>query len=167
MDSVRFGRVLGVGTRLAAKTFASAVDAAMAPSPGAKGQQAAGGRAEPRGTDQIPEQVAAAGRRAAQATRQAQVTGRGLARGGSQFKRSVWGPFAKLSGVLWLELTGVFFGLFAVSGAVAAWRLHLQAVQERGQGPAFTHMLLSICVAVLFAYFCISSFLRARRRERG
>ena len=36
MDSVRFGRVLGIGTRLAAKTLVEAVDAAMAPNPSAK-----------------------------------------------------------------------------------------------------------------------------------
>lgn len=167
MDSVRFGRVLGLGTRLAAKTVASAVDAAMSPSPSAKGRETAGVRDGSRVTDRLPGQAAAAGRRAAQATRQAQTTGKGLARGSSQFGRSVWGPFAKFSGVLWLELTGVFFGLFAVSGAVAAWRLHLQAVQEKGQGPAAMHMLLSIFVAVLFGYFCVSSFMRARRRERG
>ena len=170
MDSVRFGRVLGVGTRLAAKTVASAVDAAISPSPNAKPTNTPPTRAvreEPRVTNRIPDQAAAAaGRRAAEAARQAQATGRGLARGGGQFGQSVWGPFAKFSGVLWLELTGVFFGLFAVSGAVAAWRLHLQAIQMRGQGPASTHMLLSIFVAVLFGYFCVSSFVRARRRER-
>ena len=167
MDSVRFGRVLGVGTRLAAKTVASAVDAAMSPSPSANLRSPAGGSEASRSADRTPEQAAMAGLRAGRATRQAQASGRGLARGGSQLGRSVWGPFARLSGVLWLELTGVFFGLFAVSGAVAAWRLHLQAIQARGQGPAATHMLLSICVSVLFSYFCVSSFMRARRRERG
>ena len=33
MDSVRFGRVLGIGTRLAGKTLVQAVDAATAPNP--------------------------------------------------------------------------------------------------------------------------------------
>src|SRR5260370_34757234 len=43
MDSVRFGRVLGIGARLAAKTMVSAVDAATAPNPsaGAKAKQSA------------------------------------------------------------------------------------------------------------------------------
>src|SRR3982075_2517124 len=35
MDSVRFGRVLGIGARLAAKTMVSAVEAATAPNPSA------------------------------------------------------------------------------------------------------------------------------------
>src|ERR1700709_1696071 len=38
MDSVRFGRVLGIGARLAAKTMVSAVDAATAPNPSAGGK---------------------------------------------------------------------------------------------------------------------------------
>src|SRR5882757_8682233 len=36
MDSVRFGRVLGIGARLAAKTMVSAVDAATSPNPSAE-----------------------------------------------------------------------------------------------------------------------------------
>ena len=42
MDSVRFGRALGIGARLAAKTVASAVDAATAPNPSREGEAGSG-----------------------------------------------------------------------------------------------------------------------------
>ena len=44
MDSVRFGRALGIGARAAAKTLVTAVDAATSPNPSAevKAKQAAG-----------------------------------------------------------------------------------------------------------------------------
>ena len=41
-------------------------------------------------------------------------TTEGLTRGTKQLGESVWRPFVRLSGVLWLEFTGVFFGIFAV-----------------------------------------------------
>ena len=37
MDSVRFGRTLGIGARLAAKTLVTAVDAATSPNPSSQG----------------------------------------------------------------------------------------------------------------------------------
>ena len=60
MDSVRFGRALGIGTRLAAKTLVEAVDAAMAPNPAAKA-------GTPGAT---PTRAEAAGTQAAQQVRQ-------------------------------------------------------------------------------------------------
>ena len=49
---------------------------------------------------------------------EARATTAGVKRGGKRFGEAVWGPAARLSGVLWLELTGVFFGLFMLtSGA--------------------------------------------------
>jgi hypothetical protein len=155
MDSVRFGRVLGVGTRLAAKTVASAVDAAAAPNPSAKtsgaGTAAAGGR------------VAA---KTAPIKAQVQETGRGLRRGSKRFGEAIWGPFVRLSGVLWLEFTGVFFGLFALSMGIGLWRqrglLHAAGAGHEAQ----MRFLLLAGVALLFGYFCVSSFLRAGRRGR-
>jgi len=150
MDSVRFGRVLGVGARLAAKTVASAVDAATAPNPSAKSESA--GRAGA-GTP--------AGRQAAPIKAQVQQTSKGLKQGSKGFGEAVWGPFARLSGVLWLEFTGVFFGLFALSMGVGLWRQ-----RETFHGTGSGRFLLLAGVALLFGYFCVSSFLRAGRRSR-
>jgi hypothetical protein len=161
MDSVRFGRVLGIGTRLAAKTVASAVDAAMAPnpSPPAKseagtGQERAGGAVRAR----VVERVADGRVQAAQ-------TSQGLKEGGRRFKDAAWRPFVRLSGVLWLELVGVFFGLFAVSAGLGAWRLR-SGLHGAASDVAHQRFLIAVGVAVVFGYFCVSSFVRAGRRER-
>ncbi len=170
MDSARFGRVLGIGTRLAAKTVASAVDAAMAPNPnaaataGAKAEQGGdgGGDAKVTGAAASPASGARLVEKAAQSTAQVVQTGQGLKRGGKQFGETVGRSFVRLSGVLWLEFTGVFFGLFAVSAGVGAWKLRagLQG------GTLHTQFLIAAAVMVVFGYFCVSSFVRAARRER-
>lgn len=82
--------------------------------------------------------------------------------GGRRFGQAVWGPFTKAGHVLWLEISGVFFGLFAAFFFETAWRL-------RGGihgGPDKDHFWLFLIMGVLFAYFCVSSFVRARRRGK-
>jgi hypothetical protein len=97
---------------------------------------------------------------------QVQQTGRGLKQEGKRFGEAVWGPFARLSGVLWLEFTGVFFGLFAVTMGIGLWRqrglIHATGASHEAQ----VRFLLMAGVALLFGYFCVSSFLRAGRRGR-
>ncbi len=85
--------------------------------------------------------------------------------GSRRFGHAVWSPITRLSSVLWLEFTGVFFGLFALSAGIGAWRLR-SAFHLPTSDPAHTHFLLALGIAVVFAYFCISSFLRASRRGR-
>ena len=63
------------------------------------------------------------GQQAARTTSQVRQTGKGLKQGTKRFGEAVWGPFVKLSGVLWLELTGVFFGIFAVFAAGGVWKM--------------------------------------------
>jgi hypothetical protein len=160
MDSVRFGRVLGIGTRLAAKTLVEAVDAAMAPNPSAKPETPAAppSRAEVAGT-QAAQQV----RRTAS---QAKVTGAGLKEGGRRFGQTMWEPFVRLSGVLWLELTGVFFGIFAVFGATSIWKqrgdLHLASTNH----DTYLHFLLLGGMTLVFGYFFVSSFVKAHLRGK-
>jgi hypothetical protein len=97
---------------------------------------------------------------------QVQQTGRGLKQEGKRFGEAVWGPFARLSGVLWLELTGVFFGLFAVTMGVGLWRQRGTIYGTGASHEAQVRFLLMAGVALLFGYFCVSSFLRAGRRGR-
>jgi hypothetical protein len=72
----------------------------------------------------------------------------------------------KLSGVLWLELTGVFFGVFAVFAASGAWKM--RGVLHEGMGDRDGHLRFSMAVvmALIFGYFCVSSFVRANRRGK-
>jgi hypothetical protein len=91
---------------------------------------------------------------------------RGIAEGGKRFGEAVWGPFVRLGGVLWLEFTGVFFGIFALVALQGLWSL--RSVLRAGASAHDRHrLMIDVGVGLLFSYFCISSFLRARRRERS
>ena len=78
MDSVRFGRALGVGARAAAKTLVTAVDAAATPnpSPARKPEQKNAGKAAASG-ERLGQQVA-------RSATQAVETTQGLKRGGKR-----------------------------------------------------------------------------------
>jgi hypothetical protein len=159
MDSGRLGRVLGIGTRLAAKTLVQAVDAATAPNPHTSSGQQNQSKAENAGR--------AAAARVAGTTGKMHVTGRGLKEGGRRFGEAVWGPLARASGALWLELTGVFFGIFAVSAAANAWKMRWALHETAANHEAHSRLLISVGMVVVFGYFCISSFLKANRRIRS
>lgn len=170
MDSVRFGRALGFGARSAAKALATAVDAATAPNP-ARPQTAAqpqrpsappSARSAPTGP--ITSAAQSAARTAARATVQARETRKGIARGGKRFGESVWGPFAKLSGVLWLEVTGSFFGLFALFAASAVWTHRADIRSTSANHDARLHLLVFLAMTIVFGYFAVTSFLRAYRK---
>ena len=165
MDSVRFGRALGMGARAAAKTLVTAVDAATSPNPTNGTTQ--GGVAQ----EKAAARPAAVGARlvdqAARATAQVLQNKDGLARGGKRFGESVWGNFTRLSGILWLEFTGVFFGIFALFAASGAWKLRASLRETAANHDNHVHLLVLIGVAVGFGYFFVTSFLRARRKGRG
>lgn len=187
MDAVRFGRALGYGARQAVKTLTTAVDAATAPNPTAKGPSATkGGAAQsapevmrPVGSsssaqvssrDSSARSQSAARSAAGTAARTiegARSAQQGLQRGSKRLGEAVWGPFVRLSGVVWLEVSGVFFGIFALFAALATWRL--RESWRLTEANAATHRSFEGAVAMLavFGYFCVSSFVRARRRERG
>jgi len=160
MDSERFGRALGVGARAAAKTLVTAADAAASPNPRAK----SGGQAR---TAAAPMKNADVTARVTQAAAQVTQAADGLNRGSQQFKRSVWGPVKRLSGVLWLEFTGVFFGLFALSAGSAAWKMRDAWHETPANHETHVKLLIAGSIALLFGYFCVSSFLEARSRQRA
>ena len=91
---------------------------------------------------------------------------RGVKEGLTRFRNSTVEPVVRLSGVLWLEVTGVFFGIFALSTGIAIWRLRGQWRTALAHPATHGGLLVAVAVFALFAYFCISSFVRARRRER-
>jgi hypothetical protein len=152
------------------KTLVTAVDAATAENPSAAPRS---GTAPPttRTSVQIPlsrplanTPARKAAHTAAKTVTQAREVKQGLGRGGRRFGEAVWGPFVRLSGVLWLEVTGVFFGIFALLSFGYLWKLrrawHAGATNHR-------NLLGALVIFLLFGYFCVTSFLRARRRERG
>ena len=178
MDAVRFGRALGFGARQAVKTVTAAVEAATAESSSAKsagmgaGAGASAGEAPARPQERPmanPTQTATktaarkAAHQAAHAVIQARGAREGLRRGSLRFGGTAWRTFTRLGGVLWLEVSGVFFGLFALFALAAV--VHLRTEWRPG---AAGHRQLAVAVAMLafFGYFCVSNFVHARRRER-
>ena len=155
---------MGTGAREAARAVLKAADAAAAPNPNAA--RTVPGTVQP-GPGTVPPERRAGVRAAEvlQAKRSAAAaTAGGVREGSARFGKAVWRPFVKLSGVLWLEMTGVFFGLFAVTAGVGVWK-------SRGQfqaGGAVEHRVwFAVGMLLVFGYFSVSSFVRARRRGRG
>lgn len=147
---------MGYGARAAAKTVINAVDAAAAPNPSAPARSA---------TPQQPAKDAAV-RTAARAVRQTVEVSQGLATNSMRLGGNLWKQVKRLSGVLLLEVTGAFFGLFAFSAGRAAWMLRGSLHQTADNRDDHMHFLLAAGMAALFGYFCVTSFLRARRKSR-
>ena len=151
MDAGRFGRALGGGARETAKALVKAADAAAAPSPSAARTGA-----------QEVKPVPAAAMRGQAAGVKTVRTATGLKQGGKRFGEAIWGPFAKLSGVLWLEVTGVLFGMFAGVAGLEAWKGRGAFAARVGT----EHEGFALLMMVVFGWFTVSSFLRAGRRSR-
>jgi hypothetical protein len=168
MDSVRFGRALGIGARSAAKALAGAVDAAAAPNPTPPKPRPTTPAPAPASTPDPPPNrpIANAARTAARATMHARKASEGVTRGGKRFGGAIWGPFVKLSGVLWLEISGAFFGIFALFAGQAVWTHRADFRAKPANHDAHLHALVFLAMALVFGYFCVSNFVRARLRER-
>jgi len=135
------GRVLGIGLRLAGRVAGQAISAgaesaANAPASGSPAGRGAGN-------------AAARGRAAGQASR-------GLASGVGGFLR----PFRRVGGILWLEVTGVFFLLPVFVFTPTLWRTRASYFH----GPDHKTFVVTAVVVVIFLYLGVSSFWRARRR---
>jgi hypothetical protein len=138
------GRALGIGVRIAGhiagqRIAGSAQSAASAPHVNAQSVVAASR------VTQVQSQARTAGSIAAQ-------TSRGVSKGIGGFLR----PFRRVGGIVWLEVTGTFFLLFAALFALRLW--------QSWSGIGQISRDLSIGAAVVFLYLGVSSFWRARRR---
>jgi hypothetical protein len=92
-----------------------------------------------------------------QAVRQAKAQ-RGRLRG------AVMGPVKRFSSVVWLQVTGTFFAVIAAYLSQGLWA-HRRDALGVSSTEARTYLVHAGAFA-LFAYFAVSSFVRARRRER-
>jgi hypothetical protein len=165
MDAVRFGRALGIGARHAAKTVVAAVDAATAANPSSSGASHPETRnplPTPHNAVRAPQPKAVSGGVAQKRSEGGQAQ-RGILQGSRRFRQATFSPFVRLSGVLVLEVAGVFFGIFALYGLSTV--LRLRSEWHTGM-PHHRQWLGGVIMLGVFGYFCVSSFLRARRRER-
>ncbi len=78
--------------------------------------------------------------------------------GGRAFLASVF----RAVHILWLQVTGLFFVVFAFVGGVAFWKEYRS--WDAGKiGPE--RAALALCFSLMFAWFGLSSFWRAARRS--
>jgi hypothetical protein len=147
MEPNRFGRKLGIGVRVASRMVKER--AAQASNNAASIPQAA-----PPLRPATPPPPATK----KNFTEPARRVGEGTRRFGKAF----WEPFKHVSATLWLEITGLFFALFAVFFGQNAWKTRTSALH----GPEHAQFLLYAIVTLIFVYFCISSFVKAARRSR-
>lgn len=146
MKPEEMGKRLGIGVRVAGR-IAQQRAAANAQ---AKSQHSAG---MPGAASQPPIHAHAVHR---QTGKVAGAATRNLGRGIGGFLR----PFGRVGGILWLEVTGFFFGLFALYFAIDIWRTRL----GYAAGPQHTHFLISVGMTVVFCYLCVSAYWRAGKR---
>ncbi|MBV8476515.1 MAG: hypothetical protein JO249_14555 [Acidobacteria bacterium] len=70
--------------------------------------------------------------------------------------------FRRVLGILWLEVTGFVFLTLAAIGGLAFTREYAKfEAGKAGSGRA----LLAVCFTLVFAWFGVTSFWRARRRD--
>jgi hypothetical protein len=152
MEPNRFGRKLGIGVRVASRMVKERAAqannqpaaAAHTTTPPPQPRPAAAAPPPPRPKKNYAEPA----RRVGVGTR--------------RFGQAFFGPLKHISGTLWLEITGLFFALFAVFFGQSAWRTRASALH----GPEHAHFLLYAVVTLIFLYFCVSSFVKASRRGR-
>ncbi len=137
------GRAVGIGVRVAGRIAGQRLASQGQPGAGATQIQAVR-----EGTNAAVENRAT-GQAAGQFTTQ---TGRGVSRGIGGFLR----PFRRVGGILWLEVTGAFFLLFAAVFALRLW--------QNWTGLGWIWRAVEIGAAVVFIYLGVTSFWRAQRR---
>ncbi len=154
MEPSSFGKKLGIGVRVAGNIARDrAQEAARRASTIAPPVSAIPDPAK------LPETIT---RKAEELAERSRNVGQGIGRGSKQFKKSFFGPLATAGSVLWMEVTGLFFALFAAFFAQNIYRVRSQYAS----GPDHRTFLLYCGLTVVFAYFSISSFVRARRKAR-
>ncbi len=148
MEPNRFGRKLGIGVRVASRMVKER--AAQANNAAASTPQAA-----PAPRPATPPPPSAPKKNLVEPARR-------IGEGSRRFGQAFFGPLKHVSGTLWLEITGLFFALFALFFGQNAWKTRLSALH----GPEHTHFLVYALVTLVFLYFSASSFLKAARRGR-
>ena len=153
MEPKKVGRALGIGVRVASNMVRQRVaEAAAAPPAPPAGPTAA--------TVPRPPEPVVPPRRPAPGPSKTAVAKRGA----KAFGQAFLGPFTHAGSILWLEITGLFFALFALFFVQNVYRVHT----AWRQGPEHTHLLLYGALALGFAWFSASSFLQAyRKNKRG
>ncbi len=143
MSANDLGRKLGIGVRVAGRIAKQ------------RAEQASAATAQPNQQSPTADRPIARPNIKEVATRSHNLT-RAAGRGVGGFLR----PFGRVGGILWLEVTGFFFGLFALYFAQDLYRIR----QSYLSGPNHAHFLLSAVACVVFLYLSVSAFWRAGKK---
>jgi hypothetical protein len=160
MEPKSFGKKLGIGMRVAGNIARDRAQESARRREASPPAAASGTATRPANPQPSVAQVIS--QNSEKVARRGRDLGRGLGRGSRQFGQSFFRPFAHASSVLWLEITGCFFALFAAFFAQNVYRARAQYAA----GPDHRNFLLYCVLTLLFAYFSASSFIKARRRSR-
>jgi hypothetical protein len=140
MEPNTLGRKFGIGVRIASKMLLD---------------RAAQGSPPPAAAEKSVQQVKPVSQVYA-------ARGKAVVKGTRKFGEALWGPFAHASGILWLEVTGLFFGIFTLFFGVNTYKLR----HEWAMGPDHQRVLVYTVVTLIFGYFTFSSFYRARKKDK-
>jgi len=139
------GRVLGIGLRVAGRVAGQRIGVATQSSP-----------VPATYTPSAPMQAAPASPNSRASGHATGSIGSAVSRGLSGFFK----PFRRVGGILWLEITGVFFFLPVLVFAPTLWRTRM----SWAHGPDHRTFVASAVVVVIFFYLGVTSFWRARRK---
>src|SRR5271156_2463717 len=109
MEPKKVGRTLGIGVRVASNMLRERVERAAASAPATSTAR----ESRPAAPASTSGHSVPVGKRVAAAKR-----------GAKAFGQALLGPFTHAGGVLWLEITGLFFALFAVFFVQSVYRVH-------------------------------------------
>jgi hypothetical protein len=158
MGAETAGRKLGIGLRLAAK----AVQRAGAPAAASTSQPDENPHRKALESFVHPNSLAGAVISAGHAAGKAPTLVQGIGQGAKRFSKALWGPMAHTGSVLSLEITGLFFALFALFFGQNVYRMR----HDYLSGPEHNHFLVYTGFTLVFAWFTFSNFYRARKKEK-
>jgi hypothetical protein len=157
MNANEFGKRLGIGVRVAGRIAQQRAREREAQAGQARSTGSAQDSSQPQGVVESPAaRFVPSARDIREAKEKTHKITRAAGRGVGGFLR----PFTRVGGILWLEVTGFFFGLFALYFAQDLWRTHL----SYASGPQHQRFLIAAAMTVVFGYLSVSAFWRARRR---
>jgi hypothetical protein len=152
------GRTVGVGLRVAGRVIGQRVASNAASATGTSTGASIGVAAQ---AQAVRAEVTAASQAAIRDARQ--EAGQAAIRTAGGFGRGIAGflrPFQRVGGILWLEVTGVFFLVFVLAFAPVLWRTRL----SYAHGPDHRTFWAAAAITVVFLYLSASSFWKARKK---
>jgi hypothetical protein len=163
MEPEKLGRSLGIGVRVAGRMLRDRANQMSQPAPPPpQNPPQRNVSTEPPRQRQKTSRTESSVSGLHQATRKAAKVSGKAARGAKRFGEAIWGPLLHAGGLLWLEITGLFFALFALFFGQNMYRVR---GAWRG-GPEHAHLLLYAALTAVFIWFSVSSFLRAHRKSK-